>query len=355
MKFRRTTTIYGCIAAVVLMLFLFSARAAEEQLQLKGSGASFPYPIYTNWFKDFSRKHGNVKVLYQDKGSGGGIQDFLHGAVDFAASGTPLTAEEIAAIEQGVVLLPLAAEQVALTYNLKGVDGLRLPRDVYPAIFLGEITNWNHPKIAAANPGIELPDMPITVVTRSDPSGTTDILTNHLCAISAAFEKGIGRSRQPRWPGAARFIATPGNQGVATRVKHTPGAIGYVEYSFSKLLALPVARLQNKSGSYVAPGPQASAAALSEVEFPRDRLPISGAPNLVADIPDPDGESAYPVIGLSWLLLYARQDSAKAAALRKLVIYILSDEAQQQARELGFIPLPQELRQQARETVGFIR
>lgn len=337
-----------------------SVTTYAESLELKGSGATFPYPIYAHWFRDFSQKHPGIRIKYRDKGSGAGIRDFVHGDVDFAASDAPLTMEEIARVRRGVVLLPTTAGEVVLAYNLQGVDRLRLPRDAYPDIFLGKIRRWNDPRIAAANPGVELPDMPITVATRSDSSGTSFILTCHLSSISPEFERRIGQTRMPDWPDSPVFTKAPGNQGVAARVKQTPGAIGYVEYGFANLVELPAAQLQNRAGSFISPNPQSSAAALAGVEFPEGKLPVSGAPDLMARIRDPEADNAYPIVGFTWLLLYsggedAEQDDEKAAALHKLVSYMLSGEAQNQAAGLGYIPLPEKVREKARSAAGFIR
>jgi phosphate transport system substrate-binding protein len=181
-------------AMIVLLGTASIAPASAQDLRLTGSGASFPFPLYSSWFKDFSKQTQGVTVDYQAKGSGAGIQDFINNTVDFAASDAAMSDEEIAKIKQGVVLLPMTAGEIVLSYNLEGVKELKLPREVYPDIFAGKITKWNDPKIAAANPGVKLPDQKITVVARSDSSGTTYVFTGHLSAISEAFKS----SRRPR-------------------------------------------------------------------------------------------------------------------------------------------------------------
>ena len=163
----KAAAVVGCLSGLAL------APAAHADVKLNGSGASFPFPIYSKWFKDFSKENDSIRVDYQAKGSGAGIQDLINGVVDFAASDAAMKDEEMAQVEQGVVLLPLTAGEVVLAYNLDGVDELKLPRDVYPQIFTGEIAKWNDPKIADANPGVDLPDEKITVIVRSDSSGTT--------------------------------------------------------------------------------------------------------------------------------------------------------------------------------------
>ncbi|MBY6212971.1 phosphate ABC transporter substrate-binding protein PstS [Microbulbifer agarilyticus] len=325
------------------------------QVQLNGSGASFPFPIYAKWFRDFSRSETGVQVNYQPKGSSAGIQDFIAGVVDFAASDAAMTEGEIAEVTQGVVLLPVTAGEVVLAYNLQGVDDLKLPRDVYPEIFLGKIDHWQDPRIIAANPNVVLPDSAITVVTRADASGTSYVFSGHLSAINDNFQSAVGQSTTPNWPGGANFVSAPRNDGVAAEIKQTPGAIGYVNYGVAKLTELPVARLENKVGNFVSPGPAAGGAALANAQFPTGTLPGNNAPNLIAWVPDPAGNSAYPIVSFTWLLVYADQDNDKAAAMRRLVDYVLSDEAQAEASALGYIPLPQNVREKVREAAQFIK
>ena len=339
----------GCAA-----LFALSAPVSAD-VQLNGSGASFPFPIYSKWFKDFSKQSDGIRVDYQAKGSGAGIQDLINGVVDFAASDAAMNDEEMAQVKQGVVLLPMTAGEVVLAYNLKGVDGLKLPRDVYPEIFLGKITKWNDPKIAEANPGVDLPDEDITVVVRSDSSGTTYVFTGHLSNIDKAFADEVGQSKAPNWPDSDKFIKAPKNDGITAQIKQIPGSIGYIEYGYAKLTKQPTAMIENASGNFVAPGPESGAAALASAEFPEGTLPNSDVPNLIAWVWDPKGADAYPIATMTWLLLYKDQDDDKAAALRQLVEYCVSDEAQGQADGLGYIPLPAEVVAKVLDAVKFVQ
>ncbi|WP_232325043.1 phosphate ABC transporter substrate-binding protein PstS [Microbulbifer agarilyticus] len=327
----------------------------DAQIQLNGSGASFPFPIYAKWFRDFSRSETGVQVDYQAVGSSAGIQDFIAGAVDFAASDAAMSDDEIAEVKQGVVLLPVTAGEVVLAYNLEGVDELKLPRDVYPEIFLGNIDHWQDPRIIAANPNVVLPDSEITVVTRADASGTSYVFTGHLSAINDNFQSAVGQSTTPIWPGGANFVSAPKNDGIAAEIKQTPGAIGYVTYGVAKLTNLPAARLENKVGNFVSPGPAAGGAALASAQFPSGTLPGSTVPNLIAWVPDPSGNNAYPIVSFTWLLVYVDQDNDKAAAMRRLVDYVLTDEAQAEADALGYIPLPQNVREKVREATQYIK
>ncbi len=340
----------GCAA-----LFALSAPVSADDVKLNGSGASFPFPIYAKWFKDFSKQTDGIRVDYQAKGSGAGIQDLINGAVDFAASDAAMKDDEMAQVEQGVVLLPMTAGEVVLAFNLDGVDALKLPRDVYPEIFLGKITKWNDPKIAAANPGVDLPDQDITPIVRSDSSGTTYVFTGHLSHISEAFKSEVGQAKAPNWPDNKKLIKAPKNDGITAQIKQIPGAIGYIEYGYAKLTGQPAAMLENKSGNFVAPGPESGAAALASAEFPEGTLPNSDVPNLIAWVWDPAGADAYPIATMTWLLLYKDQDDDKAAALRQLVEYCVSDEAQGMADGLGYIPLPPAVIAKVKQAVEFVQ
>ena len=323
------------VVVLALVLVACSCGAAfAADLRLIGSGASFPFPLYSSWFKDFSRKTPGVTVDFQAKGSGAGIQDLINKTVDFAASDAAMTPEQIAQVPGGVVLLPMTAGEIVLAYNLPGLDKpLRLSRDVYPDIFLGKITNWSDPRIAAANPGVKLPNLPITVVRRSDASGTTFVFTKHLAAISPAFREAVGFGTTVPWPNSDKIVAAPKNDGVTATIKQTPGAIGYIEYGYAKLTRATTALLQNKAGQFVAPGDASGAAALASAELPED---------LIAWIDDPKSPESYPIVSFTWLLAYKKQDPAKAEALRKLVAYGLT-EGQKLSDRMGYIPLPQKV------------
>ncbi|BBO82167.1 phosphate-binding protein [Desulfosarcina ovata subsp. sediminis] len=321
------------IAQCLICLFaaaLFAAPAMAE-IRIVGSGASFPAPIYTTWFKQFSRADKNVQINYQSKGSGAGIRDFQNAVVDFAASDAAMTDEEIAKVDRGVQLLPMTAGEVVLAYNLKGVPELKLPRDIYPAIFLGKVKKWNDPKIAAANPGVTLPDEEITVVTRADSSGTTFVFTKHLSAISPEFKNGPGFGKTVNWPSDANLVKGPKNDGVTALIRQTPGAIGYIEYGFARMAKLAMASLQNKDGHYVAPGLEGGQAALANAEIPE---------NMIVWLSDPSGKDSYPIATYTWMLFYKKYDDPKKAeALRNMVVYCL-DEGQKIADKAGYIPLP---------------
>ena len=336
---------FAATCAAALALGSSASALAQEKIRLIGSGASFPAPIYLTWFKDFSKKTANVTVDYQSKGSGAGVQDFLNKTVDFAASDSAMKKEDIAKIGEGVQLLPMTAGEIVLAYNLPGSPkGLKLPRDVYSNIFLGRITRWNDPKIVAANPGIKLPDLPITVVVRADSSGTTAVFTKHLATINAEFNKVLGEGNTVNWPASDKFIKSPKNDGVTATVRQTPGAIGYIEYGFAKLAKVDFALLQNKAGQYVGPGNGAET--LAAVKLPDD---------MIAWLPDPDGAKSYPITSYTWMLFRKNNaDPAKAKAMREMIEYGLT-EGQKSADAMGYIPLPAVVVEQVRKAAANIK
>jgi phosphate transport system substrate-binding protein len=239
---------------------------------------------------------------------------------------------EIAAVKQGVVLIPATAGSIVLAYNLPGVENLKLPREAYVGIFLGKITKWNDPAIAKANEGVKLPDTAVTVCERSDGSGTNFVFTKHLSAISPEFKDKVGEGTSVTWPTG---VAGKGNDGVTALIKQNKGAIGYVEYGYAKNNKLSFAALQNKAGEFVAATTGSGVATLATTKFPA---------NLLREWPsDPDGKDCYPISTFTWLLLDKKYDSAPVAeAVKKFVNWGLTD-GQKFAEELGYIPLPKEI------------
>jgi phosphate transport system substrate-binding protein len=195
---------------------------------------------------------------------------------------------------------------------------------------LGKVTRWNDPRIAAANPNIKLPDLSITVVRRSDASGTTFVFTKHLSAISDEFSKRVGSGTTVNWPNSDKIVGAPKNDGVTATIKQTPGALGYIEYGYAKLTKTDTALLQNRAGNYIGPSAQSGAASLSTAKL---------GPDLRGWIEDPEGAEAYPIASFTWLMFYKTQDQKKAAVLRGLVEYCAS-KGQAIADSMGYIPLP---------------
>lgn len=325
-----------------------SSNPSSSRIKLQGSGASFPAPLYLRWFKDYEKKSSSVLVDYQAKGSGAGIQDLTNETVDFAASDAAMTSEEISKVKKGVVLLPLTAGKVVLAYNLPdGPAEVKLSREAYSRILMGEITKWNDPVIAASNPGAKLPDTGITVVVRSDSSGTTYVLSTHLSSISPKWKETLGINKTINWPSSSHIVKAPKNDGVMALIKQTPGAIGYVEYGFAMQTKQPMATLENKSGSYVKPSSKSGQAALASVtDIPND---------LVVWLPDPDGAESYPIVSYTWLLCYQKyEDAKKSEEIKKLVEYCLG-EGQSASDSIGYIPLPESMIQRVRESLKQIQ
>lgn len=329
----RWRTRFAFFSLAIFAMFAIAPAMAQD-VRLIGSGASFPFPIYSAWFKQFSKDTAGVTVDYQAKGSGAGIQDFVNRTVDFAASDAAMTDEEIAKVKGGVVLLPMTAGEIVLAYNLPGSPkGLKLARDVYPDIFAGAVTKWNDPRIVAINPDLKLPDLPITVVRRSDSSGTTFVFSKHLAAISPTFKDKVGTGTTVQWPSSDKFVAAPKNDGVTATIKQTPGAIGYIEYGYAKLTKADTALLQNKAGAFVEAGEESGKAALATAQL---------APDLRGWVEDPAGADAYPIATFTWMLFYREQDDRKAQALRNLVGYCAT-KGQKIADSMGYIPLPESI------------
>ena len=305
------------------------ADGGGANVSLTGAGASFPAPLYQRWFSEYNKQNPNVRVSYQSVGSGAGVEQFTKGTVDFGASDTAMKKEEIAKVQQGVVLLPMTAGAIVVGYNLPGVEsGLQLPRQVYTDIFLGNIKNWNDPRIAKANPNAKLPDQPITVVYRSDGSGTTSVFTQHLSAISPDWKSKVGSGKTVSWPTG---VGAKGNEGVTAQIQQTQGSISYLEYGYATQQNIPVATLENKSGNFVAPNPESAARTLEAVKLPE---------NLVAFITDPEGEQSYPIVTYTWIIAYDNyQDKNEAQALKNVIDWALT-EGQQYSDDLGYIPLP---------------
>ena len=332
---RRRHTGFMLLLVMLCCLCLAASDAAAQMVKLKGSGASFPFPLYGRWFKDYGKVNKQVQVDYQAKGSGAGIKDFVNKTVDFAASDAAMTDEEIASVDVGVQLLPMTAGEIVLAYNLpNGPKDLKLSREAYSKMFLGQITKWNDPVIAKANPGATLPDTAITVVRRADSSGTTFVFTQHLSAVSEAWKNGPGAGMTVKWPSTDKMVASPKNDGVAATIKQTPGAIGYIEYGFAKIAKLPMALLENKAGKFVEPSLASGQAALASVTLPAD---------FRAWLPDPDSAAAYPIVSYTWMLFYKKySDPRMAEAIRDVVKYCLT-EGQKVSDEMGYIPLPSQV------------
>jgi len=316
--------------AIIAMSFIACGgdKNSLDDATLQGAGATFPAPLYQKWFKVYSESHDGVQVDYQAIGSGGGIKSVIDRTVDFGASDAAMSPGDMAKVQGGVQLLPLTAGCIVLSYNLNGIKNLKLSREAYAGIFLGKVTKWNDPLITKDNPGLDLPDEPINVVVRADGSGTTYVFTQHLSAISPEFAKNPGTNKLPNWPTGTK---SKGNEGVTASIMMTPGAIGYIEYGYAKTQNMPMAILENKSGSFVAASTETVQAALATAKF---------SDNLIAWVPDPESKDAYPIATYTWVICYKQyKDKGKFQLLQSLLNYCATD-GQKEAETLGYVPLP---------------
>jgi phosphate transport system substrate-binding protein len=314
-----------------------SCTGTSRDIALEGSGATFPAPLYKRWFTDYYKEHPEVRVNYSPIGSGAGIRQFTAGLVSFGASDAGMTEKEIAKLPKdfgGVLLLPMTAGVIVLSYNLTGLEApVRLSRTAYVKIFLRQITSWRDPEIAKDNPGVPLPDQAITVVTRADSSGTTFAFTTHMAAVAKALniDWTPGVEKSVHWK---ESIAAQGNDGVSALVQLTPGAIGYVEYGYAKLAHLRIAALENQSHEFIVPDDsgRSGEVALEDAPVPDD---------LQIRVPDPKAKEAYPIVTYTWILSRKHYDDQRQAeTLRKLMLECLDDRRQDVAVQLGYVKLP---------------
>jgi phosphate transport system substrate-binding protein len=323
---RRSLLIVGSILA--------SALPAAAQ-SLTGAGATFPNPIYTKWFDAYNKKTG-VQINYQSIGSGGGIRQFTEGTVDFGATDGPMNESQIAAVNGNVVHIPTVLGAVAVTYNVPSLGATKLKFDgnVLTDIFMGRITKWNDPKIAALNPGVKFPDTDLIVVHRSDGSGTTYIFTDFLNKYSREWRDKVGYATSVNWPVG---LGGKGNEGVTQQVKQTEGAIGYVELIYALSNNLPYAAIKNSAGAFVEPSLPSVTAAAAAAKLKPDtdfRVSITNAP----------GADAYPIASFTWLLVHKdSKDAAKAKIIKDFLTWMISPDAQQMASQLKYAPLPKEV------------
>jgi phosphate transport system substrate-binding protein len=314
--------------------------------QINGAGATFPNPIYSKWFFDYGRLHPNVKINYQSIGSGGGIRQLLERTVFFGATDQPMTDEMLAKAPGPVLHFPTVLGAVVPVYNLEGVNAqIKLTGPILADIFLGKITHWNDSALAKINDGVKLPAGNITVVHRSDGSGTTFVWADYLAKVSPEWKDKVGASSALKWPVG---VGGKGNEGVAGLVKQTPLSIGYVELVYALQNKIGYGAVQNEAGEFVNPEVKSVTAAAegAMATMPKDfRVSITNSP----------GQGAYPISSFTWILLYeAPEDKASAAAMKEFMKWALVD-GQKMASELGYAPLPDALVQMEIEHLNRIK
>jgi phosphate transport system substrate-binding protein len=308
---------------------------AQSEIRLTGAGATFPYPIYSKWVLEYTKTRPNVEINYQSIGSGGGIRQFMDRTVDFGATDGPMTDSMITLVRGNVLHIPTVLGAVVPIYNLPGLSGepLRFTPDVLAGIFLGQITRWNDSRIAAANPGVQLPNTDVVVVHRSDGSGTTYVWTDYLTKVSTDWARRVGRGTSVNWPVG---LGGRGNEGVASTVRRTPGTIGYVELVYAEQNRIPFGAVRNRAGTFVTASLPSTTAAAASADFPADtdfRVSITDAP----------GAQAYPIASFTWILV--QREMANATNGRALLEFLwwATHDGQRFATQLGYAPLPAEV------------
>ncbi len=310
-----------------------STASLAGSIDIQGAGATFPYPLYSKLVAEYQRIDPRVRINYQSIGSGGGIRQITEKTVDFGASDAPMTDDELAKTPGKLLHVPMTLGAVVVSFNLAGVTGLKLSPEVVAGIFLGDVKTWNDPRIAKSNPGVSLPAQAITVVNRTDGSGTTAVFTQYLAKISATWKEKVGAGKSVSFPVG---LGAKGNEGVAGQVKTTPGAIGYVELAYAKQTGLPYAAIGNRSGTVVLPSLDSVTAAAASVagSMPED---------LRVSIVDASGAAAYPISSFTYVLVYDTQaDAVKGKALTDFLWWAVHD-GQKFGPPLDYAPLPREV------------
>jgi len=311
------------------MAFALLGCSNDGTVPLNGAGATFPYPLYSKWIEEYKRVEPTVRINYQSIGSGGGVRQIVAGTVDFGASDVPIEGDEERGAAGKLLHVPTAIGSVVVSYNLPGVrTPLRLTPEAIAGIWLGEIKRWNAPQIAAENAGAELLDLPISVVYRTDGSGTTAIFTRYLASVSPRWSKEVGAGKSVRWPIG---VGAKGNEGVTAQLQSTPGTIGYTELAYATQNGLPRAELRNAAGRFVGPSAEAATAAAEAVPMPE---------SLQATLESAGSGSAYPLSAYTYLLVYeSALDVRRGAALAHFLWWTIHD-GQRFTRDLDYAPLP---------------
>jgi len=317
----------------------------SEKISITAAGATFPLPFYNLAIKNYSNNTG-TQLTYGGVGSGGGIRSLKDKVVDFGATDAFLNTNQEAEMPAEIVHIPTCIGAVVIAYSLPGVENLKLSNENLQDIFLGKITNWNDQSLKETNPGVQLPDLAVTVVHRSDGSGTTYIFSDFMSKISSDWENEVGRGKSLQWPVG---LGGKGNPGVAGTIKQTAGAIGYIGSEFAFAQKIPVAQVENSAGKYVTPS-LASISAAAQGEIPGDTKVMLTCST------DPD---AYPISGFTWLILYKEQSYdgrslSQAEETLNFISWIIEKDAQALAQQVNYAPLPEKTVAQAKKLLGSV-
>jgi phosphate transport system substrate-binding protein len=335
--------VLGFITILLIALVFWSTVHAKE-VELIGAGATFPYPLYSKMLDVYNKEYGG-KVNYQAIGSGGGIRQLINKTVDFGGSDAMMGDKDLAETSAPVLHIPTCAGAVVVTYNLTGDFQLKFAPDVMADIFLGKITKWNDRRISATNPGTRLPNMNITVVHRSDGSGTTFIFSDYLSKVSREWKEKVGTGTSLNWPAG---LGGKGNPGVAGLVKQTPGSIGYVELIYALQNKMPYGAVKNKKGKFVT-------ATIDSTSLAAD---TNLSDDMKVSLTDTDAPDGYPIGGFTWILVYKEQNyggrsEEKAKELVRLLWWV-THEGQKYAEPLHYAPLSKKAVEKAEKLIRSI-
>ncbi len=326
-------------------LVLLGAGAASAQ-NINGAGATFPNPIYSKWFNEYTRQHPDVKINYQSIGSGGGIRQVTEGTVDFGATDGPMSDEQLKNSKVKLVHIPTVLGAVVPVYNVPGVNQeLKFSQDAIAGIYLGKITKWNDPYIAKENPGVNLPDQSILVVHRSDGSGTSYIFTDYLSKVSPEWKDKVGKGTAVNWPVG---VGQKGNEGIAGMVRQAPYSVGYVELIYAEQNKMSFGMIRNHDGKFVKASTEGvtAAAAANAKMIPADyRVSITDAP----------GATSYPISSFTWLLIPTpAKDAAKGKAIQGFLDWML-EQGESEAASMSYAPLPKAVADRVKQTVASLK
>ncbi len=337
-------------ALLVVALATAVSLYSQGNLLINGAGATFPYPVYSKWFDEYHKAHGNIQINYQSVGSGAGIKQVTEGTVDFGASDGPMNDEQMKAYQDKhgspILHFPTVLGAAVPTYNIPGVSAtLNFTPEALAGIFLGRVTKWNDPLIASANKGVNLPNKDIVVVHRSDGSGTTYIWTDYLSKVSDDWKNKVGKGTSINWPVG---LGGKGSEGVTGLVKQTPNSMAYVELTYAAQNNIPYGTVKNSSGTFVkADLASVSAAAASAAkDMPADfRVSITNG----------SGKNAYPISSFTWLLIPSKfSDAAKRDALKDFLKWSLGD-GQNLVEPLSYAKLPKDVVAKELKAIGQIQ
>jgi len=324
---------------------LAAQTGVNAQTLINGAGSTFDYPAFSKWFEVYKTVDPDVRFNYQSIGSGGGQKQLLNQTVNFGASDAPMTDKDMASAPGKILHFPIVAGGVAIMYNLPDNPKLKLDGDTLANIYLGNIKKWNDPKIAALNPGVDLPDLDIAPVHRTEGSGTTYAFTDYLTAVNPVWADSIGKNTSVKWP-AGVGLGAKGTEGVAGEVKQISGAVGYGELAYADQSKIPYADVKNSSGNFISPAPASVSAAMATAKIPDD---------FRFSMVNPPGADAYPIATASWVLIYQHQKDPVAG--KKLVDFLkwAITDGQKISSTLDYAPLPDNVQQRELKLLDTIK